>query len=154
MSANAQGARRLRRRRSAESVSQERQRLEETALEKAEVLVAMERKLQKMRQQFESAAAETMAAMENAGQTEVQTSGGSTVKVEIPHGRSVTIVSPQKFKALVTEEDFFSCIKVQVTEAKKVLGEKQLAKISKVTPGVDGDPRLKIEHPKPPTKKL
>ncbi len=65
-----------------------------------------------------------------------------------PQGRSSTEIDPRKFMQEVEEDVFFSCIKVLVTDAKKVLNKMQQNKLFKITEGVLGELTLRIEKPK------
>lgn len=69
----------------------------------------------------------------------------ATASIARPMGRSSTYIDPKKAKQLVSEEDFFSMIKIGVTDAKKILSKQEFAKIAEVKPGELGDPVLIIK---------
>ena len=62
-----------------------------------------------------------------------------------PAGRASTIIDPQGFRRLVKDDkEFYSAIKVSVTEAKAVLPQKQLATISTTIPASVGEETVKV----------
>jgi hypothetical protein len=60
-------------------------------------------------------------------------------------------IDPQRFWNSVSEDDFWACISVSITEAKKVLAEKELDKIAKVTPAQSLGTKLRIKEYKTTT---
>lgn len=70
---------------------------------------------------------------------------GVEAVVDRPVGRTSTFVDPKDLYTLLKGKDsFFDCVKVQITEAKKVVTEKILNTIAKKESGKVGDPRLTI----------
>ena len=49
--------------------------------------------------------------------------------------RQSTYVDPKKFKAAVSNADFFKCIEVMLGKAREVMAQKELDRISDITPG-------------------
>lgn len=74
------------------------------------------------------------------------TNGRYQAEIKTPMGRESREIDVKKFQKAVSADDFYACVKIGVTEAKKVLSEKELDKISKITPAKTGDPILKIER--------
>ena len=71
---------------------------------------------------------------------------GAEASVVIPQGRASRFIDPKEYFKLVTKDDFFESIKVSSEQAKKNLSEKELAKISTVTPGKPGEPTLEVKY--------
>ena len=69
-----------------------------------------------------------------------------------PMGRKRTEIHADQFRKRVSDEEFMSCVKIGVTEAKKILAPKELARVSTEHPGERGAERLVIKHPKAPRK--
>lgn len=68
--------------------------------------------------------------------------------------REVDIV---KVRDALSEEDFMQVIKVQVTKLREVMGEREIDKISDITPAAPGETKFvvgPVEIKKPRTKKL
>lgn len=70
--------------------------------------------------------------------------------VVTPKGRSSTLIHVGPFIEAMedrgnSEEVIHGCLKVQVTQAKGYLGEKEINKISTVTDGKDGEPCVTIK---------
>ena len=63
-------------------------------------------------------------------------------------GRSVSTIDVHGFKKLVSDEDFMSCVKVSVKEAKTVLAGKELDSVTETTPAKLGDEYLEISSAK------
>lgn len=59
-------------------------------------------------------------------------------------GKSSNVINAKKFFDKVEEDDFFACATISVTKAKEILGQKELDKITKKTPGTPGEPKLKV----------
>lgn len=93
----------------------------------------------------DAAYAEIKRLLESAGMTG-HTNGHYIAEIVTPMGRESREIDPKKFQKAVSPEDFWACIKVGVTDAKKVLSEKELDKISTVTPGKPGTPILKVDR--------
>lgn len=74
------------------------------------------------------------------------TDGKYIAEMKTPMGRESRTIDAKKFQKKVDPADFWSCVKIGVTEAKKVLSEKELDSISTVVPAVAGAPTLKIER--------
>lgn len=94
-----------------------------------------------LRQQDE--AAELQALMQKYHKTSQHNASGEA-RIEVWPGRKTVTIDPAKFAKAVSSEDFYACAKIGMTEAKKVLSEKEIERISTVTPPVPGDPKLKI----------
>ena len=67
--------------------------------------------------------------------------------------RESRTIDPQRFWNSINEDDFWKCISVSVTEAKKVLAEKELNKISTVVEAKKTGQALKIKEYKTETKR-
>lgn len=61
--------------------------------------------------------------------------GKYTVSIDEVVSRSSRTVDPKRFKASVTDKDFWGCVSVSVTKAEKVLSERELNEISRIEPG-------------------
>lgn len=60
-------------------------------------------------------------------------------------GRATNTIDPRKFRKLVTDDkEFYSCVSISTTEAKKVLPEKQLATITTTKAAVPGEETVKV----------
>lgn len=86
---------------------------------------------------------EMLKDMKAAGVASV-VSGPNTAEIVRPSGRSSRTIDVKKFQRKVSAADFYACISVSVTEAKKVLSEKDLNSISTVTEGKPGEETLKF----------
>ena len=64
---------------------------------------------------------------------------------DVPKGKSVTVVDINELKDRMTEEDFLTVLKPQITEVKKHFSPKEFADISTTTPGKAGEPRVKYK---------
>lgn len=67
--------------------------------------------------------------------------------------RESTTIDPQRFFNSVHADDFWAAISVSVTEAKKVLSEKELKKIATIVPPASLGMKLKIKEYKTETKR-
>lgn len=61
--------------------------------------------------------------------------GVHVAKLEETFSQQRATVDPKRFKAQVTDKDFWECVSVQVGKAKEVLGEKEFFRIADVVPG-------------------
>ncbi len=60
-------------------------------------------------------------------------------------GRESTVVDPRVLrKRLRSDDEFYACVKVSITETRKYLGEKELDGIGEKIPASLGEPALKI----------
>lgn len=62
--------------------------------------------------------------------------------------RASTVIDPKRFKANVADADFWKCITVSVTEARKVMTEKEIGQISKIEPAKKTGTTLKVQKVK------
>lgn len=70
----------------------------------------------------------------------------AVAEMKRPQGRSSTYIDPKKFyDAVPTEDDFFAGISVGITDAKKILTEKEFNKIAETVPGKIKDPVLSVK---------
>lgn len=122
------------------------------AQQKASSLYECEQHLRAAHAAWALASTETLEAMQKAKMTEIPVVDGAFVVVETPQGRKTTVIDLKLFKAAVKEDEFLECVKVSVTEAKKVLSEKALKKISTEIPAKPGQPAVKVVYPKAPKK--
>jgi hypothetical protein len=143
----------IRRRPEAVSGSKDRFEKAERAREEALELERLEKKFLAAQQLFEAQKGIVLQAMLSAKMEEAELPSGVVVKVERPKGRGLTVIDPAKYREKVSDDDFLASIKVQVTEAKKCLGERELQSVSTTTGGGIGDPRIAIKHPKIPAKR-
>ena len=60
--------------------------------------------------------------------------GTKTASIVEQMGRSSTHIDPKRFKAAVSDKDFWACVKVQVGEAEKVMSKKEFVQVADVTP--------------------
>jgi hypothetical protein len=60
-------------------------------------------------------------------------------------GRVSNVVNARKFQEVVSEDDFFGCIAVSITEARKVLAQRELDKITTVIQPEPKAPLLVVE---------
>jgi hypothetical protein len=65
-------------------------------------------------------------------------------KIERERGREVNVVDIEAFRKMVSDEDFMTCIKISLTEAKKVLSGRELASITDTTPAKIGEEILVV----------
>lgn len=66
-------------------------------------------------------------------------------------GRSTTDIDPKKFQKFLgpnRADDFWSCVKIGVTEAKQFITDAEIPKVGKVTPGKPGDFKLSVSRKK------
>lgn len=63
--------------------------------------------------------------------------------------RQSRVIDPKKFRAQVDAEVFWGAIKINIDQAKDHLSEKELARISDVTPGALTGIKLKVAKEKP-----
>lgn len=66
---------------------------------------------------------------------EEHSNGVHIALIEQVFSRQTRTIDPKKFKAAVASEDFWKAITVSITEASKILTEKELNTVSDVTPG-------------------
>lgn len=115
--------------------------------EKLNSLAKAEASLLAAKATYDKLQEELLHAMQAAGQKEVK-SGVYTATIVTPQGRSTRTIDVKKFQKKVTPADFYACISVSVTEAKKVLAEKDLNAISTTVEGKQGEETLKITKTK------
>lgn len=73
------------------------------------------------------------------------TTADATADVYRSAGRGTNVVDPQGFRRLVkNDKEFFSAVTVSVTEARKVLPQKQLDTITTMLPGKPGEETVKV----------
>lgn len=66
-------------------------------------------------------------------------------------GRATTEIDPKKFQKFLgpnRADDFWSCVKVGVTEAKQFITEAEIPKVGTITPGKAGPSKLSISRKK------
>lgn len=107
-------------------------------------LCSIEHKLKSLANTKQDEEAELLALLQKYKQTETHNKAGAA-KVVIPAGRRKITIDPVKFrKAVDSDKDFFASIVVGMEKAKQVLSEKEIEKISTVTPATPGEPTLKV----------
>lgn len=75
----------------------------------------------------------------------VHVAGDVTATLFRSAGRATNIIDPKGFRKMVeSDKEFYSCISVSTTEAKKVLPEKQLATITTTKAAVPGEETVKV----------
>lgn len=85
-----------------------------------------------------------LTAMQEMNLTETK-EGTYIATVERSSGRASNTVDPEKFrKAVKDDAEFFGAITVSMTEAKKVLPEKALMRITTTVAGTPGAPTIKV----------
>jgi hypothetical protein len=67
------------------------------------------------------------------------------LKIKVPSGRSSTTIKPKEFHELVDDDEFYECVSVSVTKARKVLSGKEVTECSTTVAAVPGAPRLEYE---------
>ena len=82
-----------------------------------------------------------------------QTDGKLVAELVDQFTKESRYVDPQRFYNAVHEDDFWPCISVSITEAKKVMAEKELNKIAKITPAKFTGTVLKIKEYTTETKR-
>lgn len=93
-----------------------------------------------------------LTAMQEMKLTETK-EGTLVAYVERSTGRSSNTVDPEKFrKAVKDDAEFYGAITVSMTEAKKVLPEKALMRITTTVAGKPGAPQVKVATLKVSTK--
>ena len=93
-----------------------------------------------------------LTAMQEAKLTETK-EGTYIATVERSTGRSSNTVDPEKFrKAVKDDAEFYGAITVSMTEAKKVLPEKALMRITTTVAGKPGAPQIKVTKLKAESK--
>lgn len=91
-----------------------------------------------------AAEASLMAKMKRGKLVEIGVQG-HVATIERAAGRTSNVVDPKKFRSLVKDDnEFFGAITVSMTEAKKLLPEKTLGRITTSTPGKAGEEKIKI----------
>lgn len=96
---------------------------------------------------FLNEATNTLFTLMKKAKMDVRQVGDIHAVLYRPAGRSSTVIDPVKYrKAVKDDKEFYGSIKVSVTDAKKVLPEKVLATISKVTPAVAGEETVKVSR--------
>lgn len=85
-----------------------------------------------------------LAAMQKAG-TRAHSHGLLVAEITQSAGRSSNTIDPKGFRKLVkNDKDFFECISVSNTAAKKLLPEKVLNSITQHTPAKPGPEAVKV----------
>lgn len=91
-----------------------------------------------------AALAQVQEIMKVNGQDKVVT-GKNVAEMIVPRSNATTVIDPQQFRAAVTDDaEFYASVKVGVADAKKVLPQKTIDKISTKTPGKKKDPVAKV----------
>lgn len=87
-----------------------------------------------------------LAAMKEAGITRHELDGLVHIVAELQRspGRATNVVDPKAYRGLVSEQDFYESISVSVTKARELVPGKQLAAITKHTPGKPGEETVKV----------
>ena len=92
------------------------------------------------------ALAQIQEIMKVNGQSKVMTDR-FVAEMIVPRSNSQTIIDPVLFRnAVQNDEEFYGAIKVGITDAKKVLPEKTIEKISEKIPAKKKDPVAKVRE--------
>lgn len=83
---------------------------------------------------------EASGLMKFLGSEELHVPGQGTHLFKGKKGNAKNVVDPKGFKEAAGENAFWSVVNVPIGEAKKHLGEKELAAITETTPGKMGEP--------------
>lgn len=67
------------------------------------------------------------------------------LKIKVPSGKSSTTIKPREFHELVDDDEFYECVSISVTKARKVISGKEVNEVATVKPAVPGAPRLDYE---------
>lgn len=88
---------------------------------------------------------ELMRAMKAGKLSHVETSV-ALVDIVRSAGKSSNVIDVKAFFKKVggATDDFFAAVSIGVTKAKDILGQKELDKITKTTPGTPGEEKLKV----------
>lgn len=111
--------------------------------ERLQTIANLERQMEDLQRQRAVAEEEIKEFFKRSGE-DVVSDGIYEVKMHTPAGRSSTVIDPKKFQKFAGDEAFWKCCKIGVTEAKSFLSEKELAKVSTITPGTAGKPEVVI----------
>lgn len=90
----------------------------------------------------------TLSKLMSEAGTTAYTNGKHVAEFVDTMSRASTTIDPKRFKANVADADFWKCISVSVTEARKVMTERELGQISKVEPAKKTGTKLKVERVK------
>ena len=131
---------RRRRRRTKSEVSQ---LMESKLQDQLQTCIELETKIARLKAEYEQETETLLELMEEANKSSVSNDKCEAL-YEQPTGRSTTTVNPAEYSEMVDWDDFISSIRVNISEAKKHLSEKELQSISETTPGNPGKPRVKL----------
>lgn len=108
----------------------------------------IQQEMSELRSALDDNMGELTALMHEAKRTTLEDNGVIASLVR-SSGKAQNIIDPKKlYKQLDGGDDFFSAVNVSVTQAKKLLGEKELSKITRHIPGTPGEEQLKITYVK------
>lgn len=104
---------------------------------------ALEKKVKKLQAEMAEVSMDVFATMRAKKLDSWPSSDGANEAViEIKTGKSTTYVDPETFFKAVKRDEFFSAVKVSITEAKQVLPGKAFDRIAQVTPGEKKPPSI------------
>lgn len=90
-------------------------------------------------------AAKTLRAF---GVKEYVSEQGNLVALEATAGRNSSSIDPRLLYDVVTEEEFFNCVKVHLGATKEVLDPMTMESITMVTKGKPGEPKIVFKRSK------
>ena len=108
------------------------------------------REISRIRQEIDALESEIVDELKGLPMgTVVTAKDGTTASMYVPPGRSSTVVDARMLRKLLKDDkEFYDCISVGVTQARKYLSTKTLDSISDHLPATPGRPELKIKMPK------
>lgn len=89
-----------------------------------------------------------LSELMTASATTSYTNGKYVAEFVDTMSRASTTIDPKRFKANVADADFWKCISVSVTEARKVMTDKEISQIAKVESAKKTGTALKVTQVK------
>lgn len=108
---------------------------EERLTSLAQTIVLQQRKVDNANQAITNAMAEAEELLVKAKMNEFDVSGAGTHQMVKGKSNSSTSLDLSKIQKIISKADFMSILKIGVTDAKKLLTEKQFASVATITPG-------------------
>ncbi len=92
-----------------------------------------------------AASSDLMAEMQKYGMEHLESLAGEVAEITQSAGKGKNTIDPKVLReALTKDKEFYACIDVSVTKVREFLSGKEFDRITKFTPGVPGEKKLKV----------
>lgn len=112
--------------------------------EQLQLIASLDIEIDQLMEKLQGAHAKIEKLM-SQGKINDHSDGNYNASIVEVFSRQKTVIDPKRFKAQVGEKEFWACVEVPVGKAEEILGKKELARISDVTPGKSTGYQFKLK---------